>query len=131
MFDYTLAPLRSRRPPEAAPIATWPVETLPDGWAVVRMPERPEPGSVEGLRRVIATALAAGSRRLVVDLTGVPFHDSTGLSACVVGLQAARWGGGDLRLAGANARAREWLALSSLDHLLPAYDTVEQALAAA
>ena len=128
MSDNVRPPLRSHRPPAAA---AWSVERLPDGWAVVSPPVRESPGSTTGLRWAITEALAGGSRRLVVDLAGVPFLDSLGLSDCVVGLQAARWGRGDLRLAGANARARRLLALASLERLLPAYDTVEQALAAA
>lgn len=73
--------------------------------------------------------VGAGNARLVVDLSGVEFIDSSGLGAIVGGLKAARQAGGDLRIAACGEQVRAVLGLTNLDRILRPYDSVEEAVA--
>lgn len=75
---------------------------------------------------------ADGSARadaVVVDLTEVPFVDSTGVGALLSVLRDVRTRGGDLVLAGPNHELRHLLASLGLPAVLQVFDTREQALA--
>lgn len=67
--------------------------------------------------------------RIVVDLSGVEFCDSTGLSAFVVGHNRARRAGGWLRLAAPGAFLGHLLDTVGLGRSLAIYPTVGDALA--
>jgi len=69
-----------------------------------------------------------GHVQLVVDLTDVPFIDSSGLAALVSGLKVARQAGGTLKLAGLNEQARTVFTLTRLDHVFEMYPDAEAAL---
>lgn len=73
-------------------------------------------------------AIALGSHRLVLDLTGVTFCDSSGLSTFVELHRRTTTLGGWTRLAGLSGDLHGILRVTNLDRLLPIYDTVEQAL---
>lgn len=76
----------------------------------------------------ISDLVAAGKTRLVVDLHGVDFIDSSGLGALIGGLKSARQQGGDLRIAAAGEQVRAVLKLTNLDRILAPYPTVDEAL---
>ena len=102
----------------------------PDGQAevtVVRPRGRLDMQSAQGLRQELAQLADAGQPRLVLDLEGVGFMDSSGLGAIISGLKAARQNGGDLRIARANEQVRLVLQLTSLDRVLHPYESVEEA----
>lgn len=82
------------------------------------------------LKGLLAHLVEEGHRRIVVDLAGVPFIDTSGLGALISGLKGARTAGGDMRLTGADSRARQLLAMTSLDRVLSVDETVEEALEA-
>jgi anti-sigma B factor antagonist len=67
--------------------------------------------------------------RVVVDLSGVEFCDSTGLSSFVVGHTRARSTGGWVRLASPSTWLRELLETVGLTPALDVYPTVADALA--
>jgi anti-sigma B factor antagonist len=67
---------------------------------------------------VIDERLEAGEARLLVDLRGLEFCDSTGLAAFVRGENLAAARGGWLRLTGANGRVSRVLAISGLEQVL-------------
>jgi anti-anti-sigma factor len=69
-----------------------------------------------------------GWNRLVVDLSAVPFVDSSGLGALIGALKAARLAGGDCRIARPNDQVRYILQVSTLDRVLTPYTSVEDAL---
>jgi anti-sigma B factor antagonist len=81
---------------------------------------------------VLGTALAQvldrPEPRIVVDLSGVEFCDSTGLSTFVVGHNRARAGGGWLRLAAPGEFLSGLLATVGLTPRLGVYATVADAL---
>jgi anti-sigma B factor antagonist len=55
--------------------------------------------TVGSLRDALAQMLEADSPRVVVDLDGVPFMDSSGLGALMGGVRRLREAGGDLAIA--------------------------------
>jgi anti-anti-sigma factor len=80
------------------------------------------------LRSAIDEAVTAGRVRLVVDLAGTSFVDSSGLGALVAGLKRTRQAGGDLRIASAQEQVRMVLNLTNLDRILQPFDTVADAV---
>lgn len=68
-----------------------------------------------------------GSARVIVDLSGVGFIDSSGLGALIGSLKSARQAGGDVRIAGPGEQVRAVLKLTNLDRILAPYATVEEA----
>src|SRR5579872_6973818 len=67
---------------------------------------------------------------LVLDLSGVEYIDSAGLSALLLAQRQQSHHHGDVRIAGARDEVRSLLALTALDRVFPMYETVEEALAA-
>lgn len=105
------------------------VDLDPGGTAVIRIRGRLDFLSAAGARQRFSDVIEGGHRRLVVDLDGLEFLDSSGLGALIGGLKAARQTGGDLRLARAPEQAKVILSLTSLDRVFRSYGTVEEALA--
>jgi len=99
------------------------------GLAVAQLQGRLDLLSAPDVKTRLAAMVAAGQRRLVVDLTQVQFIDSSGLGALIGGLKVARQAGGDLRIASPGEQARMVLQLTTLDRILRPYRSVEDALA--
>ena len=85
--------------------------------------------SAAAVKERLGKEVAAGHKKLVVDLGDVAFIDSSGLGALIGGLKAARQAGGDLRIARAGDQAKVVLQLTTLDRVLRPYATLEEALA--
>ena len=97
--------------------------------AVLRLDGRLDLIGAPGLRDAVETAVAGGDARIVVDLEGVSFVDSSGVGALVGGLRRAREAGGDLVLAAPGEQARTVIALTGVDRVLVAFADVDAALA--
>lgn len=69
-----------------------------------------------------------GPTRVVIDMEGVSFVDSTGLGSVIAALKQVRTNQGELRLAAPNQQVRVVLELTTLDRVFPYYATVEEAL---
>ena len=67
---------------------------------------------------------------LVLDLSGVEYIDSAGLSALLLAQRQQSHHHGDVRIAGASDEVHSLLSLTALDRVFPMYNTVEEALAA-
>jgi anti-sigma B factor antagonist len=104
------------------------VASTPGRPAVVHLSGRLDLLSAAEVKRQLAETVSAGHARLVIDLGGVSFIDSSGLGALIGGLKAARVAGGDLRIANPNEQAKVILSLTTLDRVLKAYGSVEEAL---
>src|SRR5438132_9045343 len=81
------------------------------------------------LKEAISEAVKNGPPRVVIDMEGVSFVDSTGLGSVISALKQIRGSQGDLRLAAPNQQARVVLELTTLDRVFPYFATVEEALA--
>ena len=79
------------------------------------------------LRAALDDVVAGGANRVVVDLSGVSFMDSSGLGALIAGLRVTRQAGGDLRIAGAGEQVATVLKLTNMDRVLKPYETAEAA----
>jgi anti-sigma B factor antagonist len=81
------------------------------------------------LRDRIADLLDKGQQRLVIDLGGVEFLDSTGLGVLVAGLNRAREVGGSLSLVCPQERVLKLFRITGLDEVFTVHSTVDEALA--
>ena len=104
-------------------------EILPigDTIAAIRGVGRLNMVSASALRETVAAALTQGRSRVVVDLSGIDFVDSSGLGALIGCLKSARQVGGDLRIAQPTPQVTMVLQLSNLDRVLKSYGSTEEA----
>ncbi|MGY1503400.1 STAS domain-containing protein [Streptomyces sp. QTS52] len=79
-------------------------------------------------RALLSEAGAVPPQRIVVDLSGVTFMDSSGINVFVAGYQQASDAQGWLRIAGAQESILRVLTLVGVDAFIPCHPTVEQAL---
>ncbi|HYN92228.1 MAG TPA: STAS domain-containing protein [Pilimelia sp.] len=84
-------------------------------------------GSHRALLDALAEEIGRGRVRIVLELSGVTFCDSTGLGVFVRVRRRATEAGGWLRLAAVTTPVRRALQITNLDRLIPAYDTVDDA----
>ncbi len=85
-------------------------------------------GGAEDFKQRLAEQVAAGRRRLVLDLSHVTFMDSGALGA-VLGVLKSVPPPGDLRLAGVTNSVRTVFRLTRLDKVLSLHDDVAAAVA--
>jgi anti-anti-sigma factor len=112
------------------PEASFSVEVV-RGVPVVTAPEEIDIGNAPGLRAALLDAAAHGSRTLVADMAQTQFCDSAGLHVLVRAHQQARARGGELRLVICAAAVLRIFAVTGIDHLIPTFPDLEQALAPA
>ena len=72
----------------------------------------------------------ATSRRLLIDLSAVPFMDSAGLGALIGGIRRAREAGGDVAVACSRPTLTRLLHTTGFDRIVPVTETVEAAASA-
>ena len=99
------------------------------GATVVAPTGRLDVAGAPALKDAISEALKiSGQAKVVIDMEGVSFVDSTGLGSVIAALKQIRSSQGDLRLAAPNQQVRVVLELTTLDRVFPYYSTVEEAL---
>ena len=67
--------------------------------------------------------------RVVIDLAGVEWMNSTGLGILIQGYSTLKNGGGQLKLAGLTEKIQSLLKITKLANVFEVHDTVEDALA--
>lgn len=82
------------------------------------------------LRQEAVRQVSVGNARLVIDLSGVDFLDSTGLGVIVGLLKRVRTHDGELAVAGAENHVRKVFDITRISDVLPMYATVDEACAA-
>lgn len=82
------------------------------------------------LRKAITDTLKQKPAALVLDLSGVPYMDSSGLATMVEALQNARKGQTPLKLCGLTARVKSILEIARLNTVFTICENREQALQA-
>lgn len=100
-------------------------------WTVVEVVGDVDVFSAPTLRDEMNAAIEAGNSRLIADLSGVPFLDSTGLGVLVGRLKTVRQSGGELRLVITAERVLRNFAITGLDRVFPISATLDEAVAAA
>ena len=93
-----------------------------NGLSVLALQGRLNVNTVDEFRGAVTDALRAGSTRLLIDLRGTDWVDSTGLGALVWAATSARREGGDLRLVNVGENVRTLLKLTSVGKVLPVVD---------
>lgn len=81
------------------------------------------------LRERLTGAIDEGASRIIVDLEGVGFMDSTGLGSLVGGLKRIKERGGTMTLVCTNRAVLRILSITGLDRVFPVAETLEQAQA--
>src|SRR5690606_15817451 len=79
------------------------------------------------LREELASLTEAGTTNIVVDLTGVPFMDSTGLGVLVGALKRVRTAGGRLRLVIDQEKVLKVFRITALTQVFEIYPTLDEA----
>ncbi|MCB2100976.1 MAG: STAS domain-containing protein [Rhodobacterales bacterium] len=100
-----------------------------DGALVVVLSGDVDLDSSPEARRVLLDAVARG-RRVLVDLAGVTYIDSSGVASLVESLQGARKAGTDLALVSVSEAALRVLQLARLDRVFTIHATLDEGLAA-
>ncbi len=100
---------------------------ITDNYSVVAISGRLNGASAPELKRRIKQIVEAGRSRLILDMSGVVFIDSSGLSALISGLKYAREAKGFFRLAGLRDQPASVIKLMMLDRVFDAYPDVAAA----
>lgn len=105
------------------------IETRRDGHLVVAPTGRLDSASATTFDRQLSTAIQRGDTRLVIDLTGLEYISSVGLSVFLAAAKKIKAANGRLVLAGLNDRIRLVFEMSGFLRLFPVFPTVEAAVA--
>lgn len=82
------------------------------------------------LRDAIDREVGEGTSRVLVDLTGVTFMDSSGLGVLVGSLKRSRERGGELALVCTEGSVLKVLTITGLDRVFPIHSSVADAVGA-
>jgi anti-sigma B factor antagonist len=108
-------------------VTSFHVDDVRTDLAIIRVVGRLNMVTAPDLRDVVAHAVKSGKSRLVVDLAGVEFMDSSGLGALIGALKTTRQAGGDLRIAAPGEQVAMVLQLSNVDRILKPYENADAA----
>lgn len=103
------------------------VSTVAD-WTVVSLYGELDIATAPSLREQLIDQVNDGAIRLVLDLDGLDFLDSTGLGTIISALKRARTHGGDLGLVCNTARIRRLFAITGLDKAVPLHASLDEAV---
>ncbi|MER6694530.1 STAS domain-containing protein [Streptomyces minutiscleroticus] len=104
------------------------IRTVTQAGTIVRLQGEVDLGSAGRLRQALTADTADPAPRIVVDLGGVTFLDSSGINALVAAYRVLRDTSGWLRLAGPQPPVQRILELSGLAGLLGCYPDLRHAL---
>jgi anti-sigma B factor antagonist len=100
-----------------------------DGAAILAVSGEVDVATVPRLREQLHGLVAQGSNRIIVDLDGVDFLDSTGLGVLVGALKRVRSNDGELSLVCTQPRIRKVFEVTGLTKVFSLYDSVDEAVA--
>jgi anti-sigma B factor antagonist len=98
-------------------------------WMVLTVGGEVDLNTAPQLKERINGLIAQGHSNLVVDLEGVEFMDSTGLSALVSGLMRTSEAGGEMAVVCTRPQVLRLLGLTGLDQVLSVHGSVSEAVA--
>jgi anti-sigma B factor antagonist len=103
-------------------------DTIPDG-AIMRPVGEIDLSCAATLRQRLGEVQNAQPERLVIDLSSVPYMDSSGVATLVEAMQIARRTGSKLVLAALQDKVRSIFEIARLDMVFSIVDTVDDATA--
>jgi anti-sigma B factor antagonist len=106
-----------------------PVEVV-RGVPVVTAPEEIDITNAAALRAALLEATPHGRGVMVADMSGTQFCDSAGLHVLVRAYKRARAEGGELLLVIPATTVLRVFAVTGIDHMIPNFSSLEDALAA-
>ncbi len=98
------------------------------GIGVAAMTGRLNAGSAPEAKDRLKAQVTGATNKLVLDMGGLVFIDSSGLAAIVAGYKAAIESGGGLKLARLTPQVAQVFALTRLDRVFETYPDVESAM---
>lgn len=101
-----------------------------NGYAVLSVKGEVDVYTAPKFRERLIDLVGQGKHRIVVDLEGVDFLDSTGLGVLVGGLKRLRSHGGDLILVCTQSRILKVFEITGLTKVFAIHDSVQQAVGA-
>ena len=96
-------------------------------WNVVDVEGEVDVFTAPKLREAIIGLLADGKEKIIVNLEGVPFMDSTGLGVLVGGLKRVKERNGELAIAGAQGTVLRVLNVTGLNAVFALHESVTTA----
>jgi anti-sigma B factor antagonist len=99
-----------------------------DKIVVIKLPERVSGEVADQLKVYIREIVEKGRYKLVMNLAGTTFMDSSGLGALVSKIAVTRANNGDVRLAHSQEYITNLLELTHLDQVMKTYPTVIDAV---
>lgn len=96
-------------------------------WSVLRVGGEIDLATAPTLREHLVSVIDGGDHRVIIDLGGVDFIDSTGLGALIGGLKRVRGLDGDLRLVCSEPRILKVFDITGLDKVFDIRPDVEAA----
>lgn len=100
-------------------------------WTVVEPKGEIDLYTAPQLKEQLSKLVEQGRERLVVNLDGVEFMDSTGLGVLIGGLKRCREVGGELTLAAPRENVQKVFRITGLDRVFAIHATVDEATAGA
>ena len=101
-----------------------------EGDVTVFLPEgRIDTEAADEMDQALQAAVAGGSHKIVVDMSGVEYISSAGLRALAAVHVRSRAEGGDLKLAALNQRVTRVFNIIGFDLLMSLHDTSDAAIA--
>ena len=83
----------------------------------------------EKFKDEIAAILEAGSKKVVLDLGGVPWINSTGLGILITGYHSVKAAEGQLKICNVKERVLSIFYISQLENIFDVFETREEAIA--
>jgi anti-anti-sigma factor len=108
------------------------VETkhLDSGYTVVTISGRLAlGGETEKLNAAMNALLQKDQKRVVLDITGLDYVDSSGVGMLVSCLSNVKKAGGEMKVVGANQRIQRIFSMTGIDGLMQMFPSVAEAIA--
>jgi len=98
------------------------------GWTVVTVKGRLDSATVERFTTQCVTLIDAGSANVVLDLSGLQYVSSAGLSSILGAAKRVQGRNGRLAVAGLTGLVKEIFSISGFETVLPTFPDVETAI---
>ena len=105
-------------------------ERRDDGVGIVRLTGEVDMYTAPQLKQAMLGLIDGGAAKVVIDLGGVTFIDSTALGVLIGGVRRLRAAGGAMALVVATRPVDRVLSITGLDHVFTIHQTLEDAVAA-